>query len=56
MDEPGAVDADRVALRELLATLPTLPEAHRETLALRLVEGLSERASVAPAAIDGTPP
>lgn len=41
VEEPSASDPDPVALRDILAAIHALPEAYRETLALRLVEGLS---------------
>ena len=39
--EVGREDPDRAAAEEALAAIRTLPEAYRETLVLRLVEGLT---------------
>ena len=40
-DELGVTHADRSQAEQVLATIRTLPEAYRETLVLRLVEGMS---------------
>jgi RNA polymerase sigma-70 factor, ECF subfamily len=40
-DEVGSVDPDRTEALAVLAIIQTLPEAYRETLVLRLVEGMT---------------
>lgn len=40
-DEISVTHADRSEAEQVLATIRTLPEAYRETLVLRLVEGMS---------------
>ncbi len=40
-DEVGRADPDRTEALEVLAVIRTLPEAYRETLVLRLVEGMT---------------
>jgi len=41
MADPGADASDRAEARRALAAIQSLPEAYRETLMLRLVEGLT---------------
>ena len=38
---PGATETDRAEAMEILAMIHSLPEAYRETLVLRLVEGMT---------------
>jgi RNA polymerase sigma-70 factor (ECF subfamily) len=42
-DERGANDPERVEALQVLAVIRALPEAYRETLVLKLVEGLSAK-------------
>jgi RNA polymerase sigma-70 factor, ECF subfamily len=55
-DEAAGGDADRTEALEILGILRTLPEAYRETLVLRLVEGMTgpeiaERTGLTPASV-----
>ena len=40
-DDVGRMDPDRTEALTVLATIQTLPDAYRETLVLRLVEGMT---------------
>ena len=40
-EDLGSTDSDQSRAREVLAIIATLPEAYRETLVLRLIEGMT---------------